>query len=152
MGLTTILWVTVALLTKPDPDELLRRFYQRARPLGCWTPFKNDAEAIDGSEFRPVLRGLFIALMGTSATALLILGLTQMWFGCYGAGALSLVASVILFFVFRKLIKAFLDFLASRTEDQFGRSRGDETLSSSEESQRLLTSSPTINDGDPKQI
>ncbi len=32
MGLTTVLWVAVALLTKPDPDELLRKFYLQGAP------------------------------------------------------------------------------------------------------------------------
>lgn len=40
MGLTTVLWVSVALLTKPDPRPLLDEFYQRARPLGSWGPVR----------------------------------------------------------------------------------------------------------------
>jgi solute:Na+ symporter, SSS family len=40
MGLTTALWISVALLTKPDPDEILERFYRRARPLGWWGPLR----------------------------------------------------------------------------------------------------------------
>jgi Na+/proline symporter len=40
MGLTTALWVSVALLTKPDPDEVLDEFYRKARPLGAWGPVR----------------------------------------------------------------------------------------------------------------
>lgn len=40
MGLTTALWVAVALLTKPDPQPLLDTFYDRARPLGSWGPIR----------------------------------------------------------------------------------------------------------------
>ena len=40
MGLTTILWVSVALLTDPEPEELLNDFYQRVHPLGSWGPVK----------------------------------------------------------------------------------------------------------------
>lgn len=40
MGLTTILWVSVALLTDPEPEELLNEFYQRVHPLGSWSPVK----------------------------------------------------------------------------------------------------------------
>ncbi len=36
MGLTTALWVSVALLTPPDPPTVLEGFYRRARPLGNW--------------------------------------------------------------------------------------------------------------------
>jgi SSS family solute:Na+ symporter len=40
MGLTTALWVTVALTTEPDSDEVLARFYSRVRPLGSWGPVR----------------------------------------------------------------------------------------------------------------
>ena len=40
MGLTTALWVAVALLTKPDPEDVLDEFYRRARPLGSWGPVR----------------------------------------------------------------------------------------------------------------
>ena len=40
MGLTTVLWVSVALLTDPEPDELLNEFYSRVHPLGSWGPVK----------------------------------------------------------------------------------------------------------------
>ncbi|MCW5557432.1 MAG: hypothetical protein KIT22_06340 [Verrucomicrobiae bacterium] len=38
VGLTTALWVAVALLTEPEDEPLLRAFYQRARPMGWWGP------------------------------------------------------------------------------------------------------------------
>jgi hypothetical protein len=40
MGLTTALWVGVALLTDPDPRPVLDEFYRRARPLGSWGPVR----------------------------------------------------------------------------------------------------------------
>src|SRR5205814_1984313 len=83
-----------------------------------WKPFKSGDEMISQSELRPVLRGIFIALIGASATSLLILGLSQMWFGRYGAGGLSLAASIILFFIFHKLTKAFLNFLTIRITEK----------------------------------
>ncbi|MBC7883290.1 MAG: Na+:solute symporter [Anaerolineae bacterium] len=38
MAVTTIAWVSVALLTKPDDEATLVNFYSRARPLGIWGP------------------------------------------------------------------------------------------------------------------
>jgi SSS family solute:Na+ symporter len=35
VGLTTIVWLAVTMLTPPEPDETLRRFYQRVRPHGA---------------------------------------------------------------------------------------------------------------------
>ncbi len=45
MGLTSILWIVVALVTKPDPPELLLKFYRKARPLGWWGPIARMSEA-----------------------------------------------------------------------------------------------------------
>jgi SSS family solute:Na+ symporter len=45
MGLTTALWVTVALLTEPEPDAVLDSFYRRVRPLGTWGPVRRRADA-----------------------------------------------------------------------------------------------------------
>jgi Na+/proline symporter len=50
MGLTTVLWVAVALLTEPDPQPLLDRFYDRARPLGSWGPVRAAHLARQGVE------------------------------------------------------------------------------------------------------
>jgi Na+/proline symporter len=36
MGLTTALWIIVALATDPEPTALLESFYDRVHPLGSW--------------------------------------------------------------------------------------------------------------------
>jgi Na+/proline symporter len=118
MGLTTVLWISVALLTKPDPEFLLRQFHRRARPLGCWTPFESaGAKLTLWQNFKPIFQGIFIALLGTTATSLFILGLTQAWFARFGTSAFCLVTSVVLFIAFSRLAKAYLNFLALRAED-----------------------------------
>jgi hypothetical protein len=117
MGLTTALWVTVALLTKPDPERLLRAFHERARPLGCWTPFKANTGKSSWDDFKPVFRGIGIALIGTAATSFLIFGLTQAWFGRYLASLAILLAAIVLFVVFFRTAKHYLNFLALRVED-----------------------------------
>ncbi|MEO7300814.1 MAG: hypothetical protein ABI042_19790 [Verrucomicrobiota bacterium] len=118
MGLTTLLWVTVALLTKPDPEPLLRKFYRRAHPLGCWTPFVDAGEkSFAGSNFKPVLRGILVAFCGAVATALFILGLTQAWLGQFAVSGGLLIASVLLFITFSRTAKTYLNFLALRAED-----------------------------------
>ncbi len=43
IGATTVLWVTVALCTRPEDEQLLRDFYQRARPMGWWGPIAEKA-------------------------------------------------------------------------------------------------------------
>lgn len=117
MGLTTLLWIVVALLTPPDPDQLLHSFYDRARPLGYWARFKRRA-AVKERNFKPILKGMGIAIIGFAATALIIQCLTEAWFGRYRPAALELAASVILFIAFRKLARSYLDFLAARTKEK----------------------------------
>lgn len=118
MGLTTVLWVTVALLTKPDPEPLLRKFYRRARPLGGWTPFAGAGEQSNQwQNFKPVLRGILVAFCGAIATSLFILGLTQAWFGRFAWSAAALVSSVVLFITFSRMAKTYLNFLTLRAED-----------------------------------
>jgi len=45
MGLTTLLWVAVALLTEPEPQSVLDDFYRRVQPLGSWGPVRQRLEA-----------------------------------------------------------------------------------------------------------
>lgn len=111
MALTTVLWVSVALLTRPDPDKLLDSFYKKARPLGWWGPYKQGT-----AEVRPIWRGLLIAITGFAATSLLIQALTEMWFGRYLAGVMEVLVSLGLFIVFRRTSRSFLNFLEQRTK------------------------------------
>ena len=38
-GVTTIVWIAVTLMTKPEPAETLQRFYLKVRPAGPgWAP------------------------------------------------------------------------------------------------------------------
>ena len=67
MGLTTALWVGVALLTKPDPRPVLDEFYRRARPLGSWGPVA-AAYAADAGPARNRRRDPAFPLTGPIAT------------------------------------------------------------------------------------
>jgi predicted membrane protein len=115
MGLTTALWITVALVTKPDPDALLRRFYQRAQPLGWWGPFQSGSST--GNQFRPIGKGIFIAFLGAAATSLFILALSLFWLARYTAAVATIAGAIISFFIFRKLTNQYLAFLSNRTSE-----------------------------------
>jgi Na+/proline symporter len=50
VGLTTIVWLAVTMLTPPEPDETLRRFYQRVRPHGAgWREVAKTAQDVPAS-------------------------------------------------------------------------------------------------------
>jgi SSS family solute:Na+ symporter len=117
MGITTLLWVVVALLTKPDPEQLLSDFYVRARPLGFWGPFRKltvgDAKGPAG----PILTGLLIAVLGASSVAFFILGFTQAWFARYLTSITILATGVIAFILFWKMAQRYLRYLELRQDE-----------------------------------
>jgi Na+/proline symporter len=113
MGLTTTLWVAVALLTKPDPEPLLRAFHDRARPLGGWGPFRTAAPD-RGGDLRPIVTGFGTALLGAAAAACLILGLTEAWIGRFAAAAVFLASAAVLFAGFRACLTSCLRVLDRR--------------------------------------
>ncbi len=85
----TALWIVVTLLTSPDRPEILRRFYDRARPLGAWGPLREAAR--DGSRTTNslwlILGGLGLALLGAGSVALGISALSIAYVARYGAAA-----------------------------------------------------------------
>ncbi len=117
MGLTTLLWVVVALCTKPDPQPLLHEFYSRARPLGFWKPFHNSEERHSKEGLSPIIKGIFIAILGATSVSLFILGLTHAWFARYGASIITLLIAFLLFGIFWIMAKKYLQYLAIRAGD-----------------------------------
>lgn len=99
MTCTTALWITTALLTPPDPSELLLAFYLRAKPLGWWRKYQLQSRQLPILPPLPaILRGIGVAVIGFAATCLLITGLTAAWFGRFGPGGLLLTGAAGLFF------------------------------------------------------
>jgi SSS family solute:Na+ symporter len=80
IALTCLLWIAVALSTKPEPEEKLLAFYRDARPMGWWGPI---AAQVDGSSGggAPIARGLFIALIGAIAVGGGVIGFSGLYVG-----------------------------------------------------------------------
>ncbi|MDK2972539.1 MAG: solute:Na+ symporter, family [Candidatus Sumerlaeota bacterium] len=108
MVVSTALWVTVALLTKPEKMENLKDFYRQARPLGWWKPVRDAVLLEDGEEHvahypRGVIAGGFATgVLGTSWICLGILALSQLYVGRYAEGIGCGIASLVLALIFRK--------------------------------------------------
>lgn len=62
--LTCVLWISVTLLTRPEPEEVLVEFYRRVKPMGWWQPIARKA-GIKHVGITPILKGLSLALTGT---------------------------------------------------------------------------------------
>ncbi len=101
IGLNTVLWVVVTLVTPPDSPEVLERFYRRGRPLGAWGPVRrrlkgrNDASVADQSGLGLILVGFALALLGTASVALFVLGLSSLYIGRWLAGGIEVLAFLI---------------------------------------------------------
>ncbi len=118
MGATTLLWVLVALFTKPDPDWLLQRFHDRARPLGFWGKYAPREETGNRwTPMRPILKGFLLAILGFAAICLLVIGITDLWFANYSRGAYELLGATFLFFIFHKGATKYLNALTDRDND-----------------------------------
>lgn len=102
MGLTTLLWITVALLTKPESDETLTSFYLRARPMGAWEPVRQlirrqtapgEPPAVPTLPRGLLLGGLLAAVVGAAWIAAGVLGLSQLAVGNWSAAIGLLLAA-----------------------------------------------------------
>lgn len=62
--LTCVLWVSVTLLTRPEPEQVLIDFYRRVKPMGWWQPIAHKA-GMKHVGITPILKGLSLALTGT---------------------------------------------------------------------------------------
>jgi Na+/proline symporter len=62
MGLTTLLWVTVAVLTEPEPEPILNSFYRRVQPLGSWGPVKQRLGAALQLTQPALIRGSVVSI------------------------------------------------------------------------------------------
>lgn len=106
--LTTIFWVAVTLLTKPDDERTLQNFYDRARPLGFWEPMRKKRP---GQLTRPkdmILQGFWLAFLGFASLCFLFLGLSDLFVGRFEAGALLISAAIALGVFFARRVHKFL--------------------------------------------
>jgi len=106
---TTILWITITLLTKPEDFESLKKFYRRARPEGIWGPVRKAVEQEDKENntllHAPhylLLGGFYTSVVGVGFIALIILFIAELYVGRYITGAILLMATVITGFWFKK--------------------------------------------------
>ena len=80
IAITCLLWIVVALLTKPEPEEKLLNFYREAQPMGWWGPIAEKA-GTRSTGGAPIARGLGTALTGAVAVGGGIVGLSGLYVG-----------------------------------------------------------------------
>lgn len=111
MALTTLLWIAVALATRPEAMEPLKQFFLRARPMGLWGPVRRalaDNGYGEHETAQPrgaILTGFGISLVGAAWIALGILALTAASVGRWATTVTLAAAAIVLGLAFWKLFR-----------------------------------------------
>ena len=101
MAATCVLWVVVALITKPEPEEKLVEFYRRARPMGAWGPIARRA-GVPPVGWEPVARGFGIAAVGALMVGGGIIALSLAYVARWEVVGVALAVSLLAGLVFRR--------------------------------------------------
>lgn len=107
MATTTVLWVVVALMTPPEPEEKLLEFYRRARPMGAWGPIAKRA-GLTPAGWPPIVRGLGIATCGAVMVGGAVLAVTCVFVARWNVATISLVVGAAAGLVFKRTFIPFV--------------------------------------------
>jgi solute:Na+ symporter, SSS family len=93
VAVTTVVWLTVTLLTRPEPEEVLLAFYRRVRPSpALWGPIAR--KAVDVAPRRDGLFNLIDWLSGVCMIYAFLFGVGRILFGQVLAGAAFLAGGL----------------------------------------------------------
>ena len=112
LAVNTAIWLTVTLLTRPEDMEVLKEFYLRARPTGCWGPVRRAliAEGRLPAEAAPslILPGIGVAAVGFAMVAAGVLTASTLYVGQYReaglCGAVCLGTGAVFKLIFNRYI------------------------------------------------
>ena len=96
VGITTIVWVAVTLLTRPEPKEKLIAFYRRVRPEGPgWTRIAAEA-GLSGAHAQGRLSLQFANwILGCALIYGTLFGIGKLIFKEWGTGSLYLLVAIV---------------------------------------------------------
>ena len=100
VAVTTVAWIAVTFLTKPDETDKLLAFYRKVRPGGVWGPIarlNGGAYKLQAAPFLGWGLAVFMILF-------LLLGVGKVIFMSFGAGAAYLAAGGLAAFLLSKVI------------------------------------------------
>ena len=93
-AVTTVVWVIVTLLTPPEPQDVLVKFYRQVRPhVAGWKPIARLAAEVPPT--RDLGRNLRAWLLGCAMVYAALFGIGKLCFGRIASGVLLLVLAPI---------------------------------------------------------
>ncbi len=106
---TTLVWVTVTLLTKPEPQEVLTRFYRNVRPdVRGWQRIADLEPSV--TQNRDLGRNLWAWALGCAMVYLALFGTGKILLNQSGLGAILLFFSALCAgLLYRGVIRNFAD-------------------------------------------
>ena len=107
MAATCVLWMIVALITKPEPEEKLIEFYRRARPMGAWGPIARKA-GVPPVGWAPVAKGFGIAAVGALMVGGGIIALSLAYVARWDVAGVAVAVSLLAGLVFRRYFIPFV--------------------------------------------
>ena len=91
-ALTTLVWLTVTLSTKPEPDAVLQTFYDRVQPAALgWRKFAPASELGQ----RTLAYNFFHWILASGMVYLMLFGIGKLLFGHAALGLSMMAASVL---------------------------------------------------------
>jgi Na+/proline symporter len=102
-GFTTVAWLVATFLTKPEPQDVLVKFYEKIEPLGFWKPIALQSKTgIIKNNIGKLFLGWFFGVV-TGYAVLFLIG--DLLFKNYQTAGLDFLALLIGIFVLRWAIK-----------------------------------------------
>lgn len=93
-AITTVVWLVATFVTKPEPDEVLVRFYKKVRPHAAgWKPIADMAPGVPRTN--DLGRNLLSWLLGCAMVYAALFGIGELCFGRMAQGLLLLGIAVI---------------------------------------------------------
>lgn len=113
LAVNTGIWLAVTLLTRPEEMEVLKEFYLRARPMGCWGPVRRALIAEgrlpeESSAPALILPGVGVAAAGFAMIGTGVLTLSALYVGRYREAALCGALCLGGGLFFRKIFKRYI--------------------------------------------
>lgn len=99
-------WVcilTATLLTRPEPLDVLQKFYQTARPIGFWGPVRSSLSSAPVSRAGETRRDLLVCAVGIFFFFLLTVALFSSMAGHFLQAAICLAFAVLSGFLFGRM-------------------------------------------------